>query len=205
MSVVEFFYALASGRVAIISAFEFWFAVAPAAAPLLIVPTAVPSTLPVKLPANIVAVESWFAVAPAAAPLLTVFAAVPPIVPVTLPVNVPPSIEDTLVVAASLKPETSLLDIFKPAAVILTAPVLPFTDCTGAAAAAPDAFTKAESLVKLPIVSPPEPDNFILFAVIVPVSIFAPSIVVIALPSSENVPPLKVTTPVNAVCLTIAL
>ena len=60
-------------------------------------------------------------------------------------------------------------DANKPEAVILTAPVLLFTDCTGAAAAAPDAFTKAESFVKLPIVIAPEPDNFNLFASIVPV------------------------------------
>ena len=106
-----------------------------------------------------------------------------------------------LAVAASPSPETSLLVIFKPAAVILTAPVLPFTDCTGA----PADVIKLLSFVKLPIVKAPEPDNLILSAAIVPVEIFAPSIVVILLPSFANVPPLKVTTPVNAVCLTIEL
>ena len=47
--------------------------------------------------------------------------------------------------------------------------------------------------------NPPEPLSLILSAVIVPVSIFPPSIVVILVPpTSENVPPLNVTTPVKA-------
>ena len=54
---------------------------------------------------------------------------------------------------------------------------------------------KLLSFVKLPIVRPPVPDNFILSAVIVPVAILPPSIEVIAVPPSLNVPPLKVTTP----------
>ena len=68
----------------------------------------------------------------------------------------------------------------KSDAVIVTVPVFPFTDCT----VAPADVIKLLSFVKLPIVIPPEPDNFSLFAVIVPVSILPPSIVVIAVPPS---------------------
>ena len=59
---------------------------------------------------------------------------------------------------------------------------------------------------RLVIAKEPEPLNLILSAVIVPVSIFPPSIVVILLPpTSENVPPLNVTTPVKLVCFTTLL
>ena len=59
---------------------------------------------------------------------------------------------------------------------------------------------------RLVIAKEPEPLSLILSAVIVPVSIFPPSIVVILLPpTSENVPPLKVTTPVKLVCFTTLL
>ena len=71
------------------------------------VATAVPPTLPVRLPPNIVAVESWLAVAPAAAPLLMVPAAVPSIVPVILPVKVPAL--SKFFVLSGLLPEFSLV------------------------------------------------------------------------------------------------
>ena len=94
----------------------------------------------------------------------------------------------------------------KPAALkfaVLITPVSPDTDCTGAAAAAPFALTKALSLVKVESVILLV---LILSAVIVPVSMLPPSIVVMAVPpTSENVPLEKVTTPSKFVYSTTVL
>ena len=87
---------------------------------------------------------------------------------------VPLLILDTVVVAASLNPLTSPEVIFSPEAVIVTLPVLPFTDCTGA----PAEFIKLESLFKSDIFLP---EILTLAAEIVPVCILPPSIVVVPL------------------------
>jgi len=108
---------------------------------------------------------------------------------------VPSRIEETLAVAASPKDDVSV----KPAAFsTVTNPAVdvdPVPPC--------DIGKAPERLV---IAKEPVPLNLILSAVIVPVSIFPPSIVVILLPpTSENVPPLNVTTPVKLVCFTTLL
>ena len=120
---------------------------------------------------------------------------------------VPLLIVDTEVVAPSANPLTSPEVIFNPEAVMLTVPVLPLTDCTGA----PAESIKLELLFKSDIFLP---EILILAALIVPVVILPPSIVVdplepmsaacsgstVVLPSESWFPePVKVISPLNPI------